>query len=120
MVSSVREAEWSAWIERLVGNSAPDGSPAELPRSRFYCRLDDQPDHLVPQRYLRSQTLQAPPDRPLFVNPYSQFTKNEEVPRELNGVSSLLANFALPGDMVWIRNHANGWLPFWLGSRLAA
>ena len=91
---------------------------AELPRSRFHCRLDDQPDHLVPEHCLRTASWADRSDLPLFVNPRARFTRHGELPEQLVGHSWLLDNFALQADMVWLCDPGPEALqPFWLGTR---
>ena len=52
MVSSLNNEAWTGSLEE--GFALTNG--ADLPRRLFHCRLDDQPDHLVPERNLRSRT----------------------------------------------------------------
>ena len=44
----MKDAAWLAWIEQLAVAPASQDRENELSRSVFHCRLDDQPDHLVP------------------------------------------------------------------------
>ena len=134
MDSQVKDAAWLAWIEQLVAASPSHDRGNELPRSLFHCRLDDQPDHLVPERLLRPGHWEVPSDRPLFVNPCCSFTRDGQLP------TVPTAGFALPGElvwgesvlgesvwselvwgeMVWVRDPANDALqPFWLGPELS-
>jgi hypothetical protein len=116
MASQVKDVAWLAWIEQLAGVPAGHDRRNELPRSLFHCRLDDQPDHLVPEHLLRPGAWEAPSDRPLFVNPGCFFTRNGESP-----APAYSADFAMQGEMVWIRDPGNGALqPFWLGPELSA
>src|ERR1700690_3496074 len=114
MASQVKDAAWLAWIEQLAGVPAEHDRRNELPRSLFHCRLDDQPDHLVPQRLLRPGLWEAPSDRPLFVNPSCVFTKNAESPAAI-----CTAGFAMQGEMVWITDPGSALQPFWLGPELS-
>jgi hypothetical protein len=87
---------------------------ADLPRRLFHCRLDDQPDHLVPERFLRDWESLA--DRPLFMNPAGHLVANGELPSALAASAWLLSNFALTATMVWIHDQVHqAVLPFWLG-----
>jgi hypothetical protein len=89
---------------------------ADLPPRLFHCRLDDQPDHLVPERYLRDWAREDLSDRPLFINPECCFAPNGEMPAMVADSVELLENFALTADMVWINDQVRGTLlPFWLG-----
>jgi hypothetical protein len=116
MASQIKDAAWLAWIEQLAGVTAAHDRRNDLPRSLFHCRLDDQPDHLVPERLLRPGHWEAPSDRPLFLNPGCVFTGDGESPTTL-----CTAGFAMQGEMVWVADPANAGLhPFWLGSELGA
>jgi hypothetical protein len=119
MVSPVKDEAWLEWMSRLMGKSAATEA-AELPRSRFHCRLDDQPDHLVPQRQLEGWTRPEDIKAPLLLNPQCRFTRNGDLPGEQVS-AGLLDNFALQGDMVWITDRdTTAVRPFWLGRELAA
>ena len=126
----MKDAAWLAWIEQLAVAPASHDRGNELPRSLFHCRLDDQPDHLVPERLLRPEYWEGLSDRPLFLNPGCFFTPDGELP------AAPTAGFAMPGEMaagkmvwgervwgemVWIRDPGNhALLPFWLGPELSA
>jgi len=90
---------------------------ANLPRRLFHCRLDDQPDHLVPDHYLRDWAREDLPGRPLFLNPDCYFPPHGELPEAVASSSlPLLDNFALAADMIWIQDPVrHRMLPFWLG-----
>jgi hypothetical protein len=105
------DSTWLAWIEQLAVAPVGHDRGNALPRSLFHCRLDDQPDHLVPACLLRPGHWEDPSDRPLFLNPHCFFTSAaEEVP----------PGFAQQGSMAWIKDPANNSLqPFWLGSELS-
>jgi hypothetical protein len=116
MASQIKDAAWLEWIEQLAGIPASHDRGKELPRSLFHCRLDDQPDHLVPEHLLRPGHWEAPPGRPFFVNPACFFTRNGETP-----AAACTAGFAMQGEMVWITDPGNATLhPFWLGPELSA
>ncbi|MGA8492119.1 MAG: hypothetical protein WB711_16955 [Terriglobales bacterium] len=111
----MKDAVWLAWIEQLAVAPAGDDRENELPRSLFYCRLDDQPDHLVPQRLLRPEYWEGLTDRPLFLSSDCFFTPGGELP-----AGTPVAVFAHQGQMVWIRDPGSDALqPFWLGPELA-
>jgi hypothetical protein len=112
----VKDLAWLAWIEQLAVAPASDVRENELPRSLFHCRLDDQPDHLVPERLLRPGYWEDLSDRPLFLNPDCFFTPDGELPAD-----APTAGFAKQGQMAWIRDPGNDALqPFWLGPGLSA
>ena len=91
-------------------------STAQFPRRLFHCCLDDQPDHLVPERYLRDWASEDRADRPLFINPDGWVVRNGELPSAVADHAWLLDNFAPDSDMVWVRDQTrNILLPFWLG-----
>ena len=78
----MKDAAWLAWIEQLAVAPASHDRENELPRSLFHCRLDDQPDHLVPERLLRPEYWEGLSDRPLFLNPDCFFTTGGELPAD--------------------------------------
>jgi hypothetical protein len=111
----MKDTAWLAWIEQLAVAPASHDRGNELPRSLFHCRLDDQPDHLVPARLLRPGQWEGLSDRPLFLNPDCVFSSDGELP-----VAALTTGFANQGQMAWIRDAANDALhPFWLGPELS-
>jgi hypothetical protein len=94
---------------------------ADLPRRLFHCRLDDQPDHLVPRRYLRYWERECPADRPLFINPDCSFASPQELPFPVGDREPLGDSFALNAKMVWIHDPVRrAMLPFWLGPQMDA
>jgi hypothetical protein len=108
----MKDAAWLAWIEQLAVAPASPDRGTELPRSLFHCRLDDQPDHLVPERLLRPEYWEGLSGRPLFLNPTCVFAANGDAPAE---------GFASHTPTVWIKDPANDTLqPFWLGLELCA
>jgi hypothetical protein len=115
MVSPVRDAAWLAWIERLVGESEHP-LRTQLPRSLFHCRLDDQPDHLVPERHLRPGPWEGLSDRPLFLNRHGFLACDGKLPDGIDADAGLPDAFALQAEMIWIKDpETNGLRPFWLG-----
>ena len=112
----MKDAAWLAWIEQLAVAPAGHDRDNELPRSLFHCRLDDQPDHLVPERLLRPEYWEGLSDRPLFLNADCFFTPDGELP-----TAAPTAGFAEQGQMIWIRDPGNDALQrFWLGTELSA
>ncbi len=115
MDSQIKDEAWLAWIEQLAVPPAGKDRENELPRSLFHCRLDDQPDHLVPARPLRPEYWEGLTDRPFFLNPTCIFTRDDEV----SGAAPT-EGFAAD-EMVWIRDPGSEALqPFWLGLELSA
>ncbi|MCU1297004.1 MAG: hypothetical protein JWO91_1282 [Acidobacteriaceae bacterium] len=85
-----------------------------FPERLFYCRLDEQPDHLVPERYLQDEPREDSAERPLFVNPQFQFARNG-LPDSLQHLAPSLDNFDLRGDVIWIKAiGSRAALPFWV------
>jgi hypothetical protein len=114
MGSQMKDAAWLAWIEQLAVAPASHDRENELPRSLFHCRLDDQPDHLVPERLLRPEYWEGLSGRPLFLNPECFFTADGEPP-----AAAPTDRFANQRQMVWIRDPATEALQlFWLGPEL--
>jgi hypothetical protein len=119
MVSSLNDAVWLAWIEKLLVGPAPHSVPVALPPSRFHCRLDDQPNHLTPGHEFRSQAWEDLADRPLFVHPHLRLTRDGELP--LSEEISFLDNFAPECDKAWIKDPGSRMLqPFWLSAEVGA
>jgi hypothetical protein len=120
MVSSLSGTQGLKWLERLL-EARPAESAGALPRSQFYCRLDDQVDHLTPAHGLRSYTQREGPDRTLFLNPDCRFTRGRELPEDAAGEGGPPERFALPHPLVWVRDPGSeALLPFWLGEELRA
>jgi hypothetical protein len=108
----MKDAAWLAWIEQLAVAPASQDRGNDLPRWLFHCRLDDQPDHLVPARLLQPEYWEGSSDRPLFVNPGCCFP----APAELAGADPTIS-FATPAEIIWIRDPGSDALqPFWLGA----
>ncbi len=97
----------------------PDNGP-ELPRSLFYCRLEDQPDHLIPQRYRAAMGEGSLPDC-LVVSPECIFASPGELPCALTDSGLSFTCFSLNAPMVWVPDPASGSLrPFSLSPALNA
>jgi hypothetical protein len=93
---------------------------AMVPQCRFCCRLDDQPDHLVPERYLRNGAWEGLADRPLFVNPQCQLLRGGTLPDSMHHPAPWLDHFDPGRDMIWIKQPFGvADLPFWLGAEFA-
>ncbi len=117
MASPVKDLAWLAWIERLVEGAAGSASAAPLLRSAFHCRLDDQPDHLVPSHRLQPGQWEGSTGRRLIFNADSIFPAGRW-PSPL--IEEDLENFCLQGETVWIIDAATRALqPFWLGPEIA-
>jgi hypothetical protein len=115
MVSPLDDTPWLAWMEKLMGSSG--GAPAtELPPSLFYCHLEKQPDHLVPQHALLTKPCG---DDGLCLNPECWFTDGDDLPAGLNANESVTEKLALRGPMAWVPHAATGRLqPYWLSTQL--
>jgi hypothetical protein len=117
MVSPVRGLAWLAWIARMVGPTNIVGTAASLPRSAFHCRLDDQPDHLVPMRILEQGLWEGLADRRRFLNPLCTISSSG-FPEFAAGED--FSAFGLRGPTAWLTDPATHALqPFWLSSDLA-
>jgi hypothetical protein len=109
-------------LDAELGSAASiSARDADFPLRLFDCRLDDQPDHLVPERYLRNESREDSADRPLFVHPQYQFARNGRLPDRLEYLALWLGNFKMQEDMIWIKEAGSGAdLPFWVGPELAS
>lgn len=84
------------------------------PPPRFYCLLEEQPDHLVPEHQLESRSRKSWTDVPLFLNYHSWFIFGMELPVELAGAPFAAESFALQPGMIWIQDPGTKMLqPFW-------
>jgi hypothetical protein len=129
MASSLNDAIsnslWMEWITRLMGDVSGRAASrqtysATLPPDRFYCLLDELPQHLIPQHFLRSMPLRECRGQTLYLNPNCILCTDGQVPDELISQNELISGFTLDGTIAWVRNQATGnLLPFWLGPQLA-
>ncbi len=104
----------------MMGSPLPQTSGAGLPPARFHCLLDEQPTHLLPERFL-AEVPEDTDERQLFVNSCCHFSWDGQLPPELTGSEWLLESFALQQNMVWVRDPAMQALqPFWLGPEFSA
>ena len=121
MVSQIENSDWLQWIERLVSGgptvtARPSGSVPPS-RSLYYCCLDDQPDFLVPERYLSSVLEKAPPDCKWVFNPECSFSKPRDVefPNDFFACGSSLNS----NSIIWVWDaFTHSAMPYWLGPRL--
>ena len=115
MVSPLDDAPWLALMEKLMGNSAAL-PPEELPPALFYCQLEKQPDHLVPQYALSAEHAS---DDALCVNPDCTFTDGRELPSRFALSEDTTEKLALRGPVAWVPHPATGQpQPYWIGTRL--
>jgi hypothetical protein len=97
------------------------GLQLALATPRFCCRLEEQPDHLVPARLLAGSFDAGRRDHPQFLNPHCQLAHGRKLPPPLAGGESLLKDFALERSSVWIEDPAaKTWQVYELGPHLAA
>src|SRR5712692_788094 len=117
MATPVKDASWLEWITRLMGQPAlPEVRRQAFDPSRYSCLLDEQPTHLVPERFTQTDAVKLTADGPLFVNPRCHFSGDGELPPEVAAYAWLKECFVLDGDIVWIADPATEAVhPFWLG-----
>src|ERR1700730_1067964 len=95
--------------------------PAEFSPSLFRCRLDDQPDALIPGSLLETWSEELASDHRWFVNPQAFFTHNGRLPPHWDAHAWPRHHCALETNMVWIPDPGSGALPpFLLGPELHA
>jgi hypothetical protein len=116
MASSLNNAPWMEWVEKLMGGVSRQAYAATFPPDRFYCVLDELPLHLIPQRTLRA--LRVHNDQPLYLNPKCVLRPASELPDGLPCQKEVIAAFSLHGTIAWVPDVTGDLLPFWLGPRL--
>lgn len=114
----MNDRTWLTWVEHdLERTSTPCGTA--LPPALFHCRVDDQPDHLVPEHLLPTSA-QRRVDRQLVINPSCVRTVDCSIPSELAPEIPFTDQFALQPEIAWVRDEASGRIdPFWLGEETA-
>jgi len=91
-------------------------TPEFFPRDRYYCLLDEQPDHLVPARLLQAREGYGT----LIINPLCWFGWQGAPPADMARRMEALEGLFLTPWMVWVDDPATRALsPFWLGPQLA-
>jgi hypothetical protein len=112
----MKDTAWLAWIEQLAVAPASYDRGLDLPRSLFHCCLDDQPDHLVPERLLRPEYWEGSTDRLFSLNPDCFLAAEGAWPADVPTTA-----FATNGQTVWVRDPGSAALqPFWLGPGLCS
>ena len=108
------------WITRLMGNPAPQQElVVRIPPERYYCLLDEQPTHLVPERLLLALEDESGRQQ-LIVNTDCLFAEDGEFRSELGPAASFMEKFA-KGKIAWLTDPATGMVtPFWLGERFGS
>jgi hypothetical protein len=121
MASPVKDAVWLEWMTRLMGQPATPGVRRQaFDRSRFYCLLDEQPTHLVPQWFRMADAAKYGSDGPLIVNPGCHFSGDGELPPAVADCTWLQESLALGSEMVWVTDVATEAVqPFWLGEEFS-
>jgi hypothetical protein len=91
-------------------------TPDFFPRDRYYCLLDEQPDHLIPLRLLQPREGYGS----LLINPQCWFGWHGAPPPDMAARFGSLDGLYLTPWMVWVDDPATRALnPFWLGPELA-
>ena len=121
MVSSVKDAAWLKWMAQLMGQPArPQRSAVSMPSEQYYCLLDEQPTHLVPERLLATRDSERLAIQDLYLNPECEFSRNGELPAWATDSRGDDNNFARNGTIAWVRDAATGTtFPFWLEEDLS-
>ena len=100
-----------------MGGVSRQTHAAAFPPDRYFCLLDELPEHLIPRSAFTSQTDGA--SRTLFLNPHCRLHAAADLPGELAEQEKLLTAVAVQGSIAWLRDEDSSSLtPFWLGSRL--
>jgi hypothetical protein len=91
-------------------------TPDFFPRDRYYCLLDEQPDHLVSARLLQPREGYGP----LIINPLCWFGWQGSPSADMASRMGPVDGFFLTPWIVWVDDPATRALaPFWLGPELA-
>jgi hypothetical protein len=120
MATPLRDTAWLQWIAKLMEPGEPESAPG--PGSRgFECRLEDQPDHLVPEYAIRDQERNGLSNRQLFLNPDCWIGINDRMPPEIDRESfDLLCPANENQFTAWVRDPGCGaTMPFRLSANLA-
>jgi hypothetical protein len=120
MASPVKDIAWLQWIAGVITEKGGEELPGPPSPSGYSCLLEEQPDHLLPEAYLRSEDAAQERSR-LFVNPRCRFAPAGQWPLEAGPEARLLEKAALPADLVWVGSPVTtAWWPFWLGRELSS
>jgi hypothetical protein len=120
MATPLRDTAWLQWIAKLMEPGEPESAPG--PGSRgFECRLEDQPDHLVPEYAIRDQERNGLSNLQLFLNPDCWIGINDRMPPEIDRESfDLLCPANENQFTAWVRDPGCGaTMPFRLSANLA-
>jgi hypothetical protein len=115
MAAPVADANWLNWMSKLMESSAAV-EPRRIPG--YCCVLDEQPDHLVPERLLRP----FPRDQGEWsFNPRCYLSAADILPEPLRRLEESLAQAGdVSGPIAWVEDSSTGaWIPFWLGPALS-
>ena len=120
MAAPLRDNAWLQWIERLLAAPDPEFCEHGGIRPVFRCTLDEMPDHLVPEAFLRSQASREDPGLSLIVNPHCWFADDGNLPSDFSRTFRVLRE-SLPEQnrFVYVKDPENGLIqPFPLGSAI--
>jgi hypothetical protein len=115
-------ANLSSHHQATIHSLAMDG-PRVPPHPGFYCRLRNQPDHLVPQYQLEGDLAAKGESRHLFLNPECHFMNVQDLPGEFHERAWVTDGFTWePNEVVaLVHDPGTGTLqPFWLDAELGA
>ena len=116
MATPIGDAEWLAWVTKLLEDSAGQClGVSRSPREGFSCFLDEQPTHLVPERLLR-QLQGGSGEDGLFVNPLCHLSSDRDLPGEIIAAADVLRMPSFDwATIAWVKDPATeAWTPFWL------
>src|SRR5579864_6712011 len=119
MATSINQAPWMQWVERLMGERSRQTHAATFPQDRYYCLLDELPVHLVPRAARASlQGNETAQSAEFVLNPECMFAFGEELPDRVKCDRGLLSGFALQGTIAWVQDSLGRVWPYWLGPKL--
>lgn len=99
-----------------MGRVSRQTQSATFPTDRYYCLLDELPEHLIPRPAFATKFVEA--GRDLVLNPECKLCAEGELPDELALQKELLSGFALQGTVAWVPDEkSRSPIPFWLGTK---
>src|SRR5690348_5920713 len=118
MVSQIKSAAWLQWMDQLWGADRPLQSA--LSNAGFYCSLDEQPDHRLPNTSIFNEEAEN-----LFlswrINPNCFFIHDERIPSFLAAEIKSIRPFLCGEKIILLQDPAlRAWWPYWIGETFSS